>query len=62
MLRLDGRLPLDQAIGQVQQRTRRFAKRQWTWFRHEPDIEWMDLSKEETPAQAARRLEALLAR
>ena len=31
---LRGALPLDQAIASAQQATRRFAKRQLTWFRH----------------------------
>jgi tRNA dimethylallyltransferase len=33
---LDGRCPLDEAVGQVQARSRNFAKRQLTWFRHLP--------------------------
>jgi tRNA dimethylallyltransferase len=33
---LDGRMPLDQTIALIQQRTRNFAKRQITWFRHLP--------------------------
>jgi tRNA dimethylallyltransferase len=38
---LAGRLPLDQAIAQIQQATRRFAKRQITWFRKEPNVHWL---------------------
>ena len=30
-----------EAIPQIQQATRRFAKRQITWFRKEPDVHWL---------------------
>ena len=36
-----GRLPLQQAVEQIQQATRRFAKRQITWFRKEPNVHWL---------------------
>jgi tRNA dimethylallyltransferase len=35
---LEGRLPLAVAVANIQQSTRRFAKRQLTWFRREPDV------------------------
>ena len=37
---IDGSLTPEQAIEETQVHTRRYAKRQWTWFRREPDIEW----------------------
>jgi tRNA dimethylallyltransferase len=36
-----GRLSREEAIQQIQQATRRFAKRQLTWFRREPDVRWL---------------------
>ena len=39
---LDGELPRDAAIAQDARRNQAFAKRQRTWFRAEPDIEWLD--------------------
>jgi tRNA dimethylallyltransferase len=36
----DGSAP-SEAIEQIQQATRRFAKRQVTWFRKEPDVHWL---------------------
>jgi tRNA dimethylallyltransferase len=39
---LEGRLPLATAVANIQQSTRRFAKRQLTWFRREPDVHWLD--------------------
>jgi tRNA dimethylallyltransferase len=38
---LEGRLPLRDAVAQIQQATRRFAKRQLTWFRKEPAVRWL---------------------
>jgi tRNA dimethylallyltransferase len=37
---LDGRTNLESALGATILATRRFAKRQRTWFRREPDIRW----------------------
>ena len=39
---LHGRITLDQAIARIQQTTRQFAKRQFTWFRREPDVHWLE--------------------
>jgi tRNA dimethylallyltransferase len=36
-----GLLTLDQAIASAQLETRQYAKRQWTWFRRDPDIVWL---------------------
>ena len=38
----DGRLSLDEAVATDAQRNVAFAKRQRTWFRSEPDIDWID--------------------
>jgi tRNA dimethylallyltransferase len=38
---IEGRLSLADAVAQIQQATRRFAKRQLTWFRKEPDVAWL---------------------
>ena len=42
---LDGVRTLDEAITLLKQNTRRFAKRQLTWFRNDPRIEWIDSSQ-----------------
>ncbi len=39
---LRGELTPDQAIDSAQRNTRRYAKRQMTWFRHEASIEWIE--------------------
>ncbi|HEX9980307.1 MAG TPA: tRNA (adenosine(37)-N6)-dimethylallyltransferase MiaA [Flavobacterium sp.] len=43
---LDGEIPLETAVAEIKKNTRRFAKRQLTWFRRNPDISWFDF---ETP-------------
>ncbi len=43
---LDGEWELDFAISEIKKNTRRFAKRQLTWFRKDTEIEWFD-SKED---------------
>lgn len=41
-LHLAGQLTLDEAILDTQMETRRYAKRQWTWFRKDPGASWFD--------------------
>lgn len=40
---LDGECTLDDAVSQIKQSTRHFAKRQLTWFRRERDVTWLDI-------------------
>ncbi len=39
---LDGKTTLPEATASIQQNTRRFAKRQLTWFRKDADIHWVN--------------------
>lgn len=39
---LDGQLSLDEAADVIRQNTRRYAKRQLTWFRREASTKWID--------------------
>jgi len=39
---LEGRITLAVAVTNIQRSTRRFAKRQLTWFRREPDVHWLE--------------------
>ena len=41
---LRGEMPMDKAIDLIKQGTRRYAKRQWTWFRRDPRTVWFDWS------------------
>jgi tRNA dimethylallyltransferase len=53
---LDGELTRDAAIELDARRNVAFAKRQRTWFRSEPGIQWIDAADDPLPeAQAAVR-------
>jgi tRNA dimethylallyltransferase len=39
---LQGRLSLDAAIADYQAATRRYIRRQQTWFRRQPAIQWIE--------------------
>ena len=39
---LEGNLSLEDTIEQIKKDTRHFAKRQFTWFRRERDVTWID--------------------
>lgn len=43
---IDGKLNLNEAVNLIKQNTRRFAKRQMTWFRRYDDIKWIDSNSE----------------
>ena len=40
---LDGLVSLDEAVGAIVTRTRRFAIRQERWFRRDPRVRWIDI-------------------
>ncbi|HTP06181.1 MAG TPA: tRNA (adenosine(37)-N6)-dimethylallyltransferase MiaA [Nitrospirota bacterium] len=39
-----GKTSRDEAVSLLKRDTKRFAKRQFTWFRREPEAQWMDIS------------------
>jgi len=41
-LHFDGEITLEFAIEEIKKNTRRFAKRQITWFKKDPAITWFD--------------------
>lgn len=49
---LDGTLSEEEAIHRTAIRTRQLAKRQMTWFRHQADVVWVDVS----PADSIERI------
>ena len=40
---LSKRIGWDEAVRQIKRDTRHYAKRQWTWFKADPEIHWRDL-------------------
>ena len=54
---LDGECTYLEAVQQLKQNTRRFAKRQLTWFRKDTRVEWID--RESTPDVVTHLLEKI---
>ncbi|KZZ82760.1 tRNA (adenosine(37)-N6)-dimethylallyltransferase MiaA [Bacillus sp. SJS] len=53
---LDGEISLEEAVEQLKQNSRRYAKRQLTWFRNRMDVKWYDM----TPlAQSEQKLDEI---
>ena len=58
---LDGKLTLEQAFDETIRATRRYAKRQQTWFRREHGVCWIDASVDGAARRAQRRIVEVLA-
>jgi len=50
---LDGRATLEAARAETRRRTRNYAKRQWTWFRREPEVAWFEIDADAVEPFAA---------
>jgi tRNA dimethylallyltransferase len=48
-----GTLDEAEALRRMQRDTMRYAKRQWTWFAREPDVQWLDVALAGGPEGAA---------
>jgi tRNA dimethylallyltransferase len=53
---LRGLYSLQEAIRLIKRDTRRYAKRQMTWFRKEPHVQWIDLKPEDQTQQVAEKV------
>lgn len=53
---LSGQYDRAEALRLLQRDTRHFAKRQLTWFRKEPGLQWWSLSEQDSPQDVAGRL------
>jgi tRNA dimethylallyltransferase len=51
---LNGEISKDEALAQAQAATRQYAKRQYTWFRHQPPADW---HRHEAPLNSEQRHE-----
>ena len=40
---LDGKWELSEAVERMKGNTRRYARKQLTWFKNDPDIQWIEL-------------------
>ncbi|MBL0048299.1 MAG: tRNA (adenosine(37)-N6)-dimethylallyltransferase MiaA [Bacteroidetes bacterium] len=55
---LDAKISIEQALLLIQQNTRRYAKRQMTWFRRDQEINWFEVL--ENNAELINKVKALL--
>jgi tRNA dimethylallyltransferase len=51
-----GDLSLAAAVALIKTRTRQLAKRQLTWFRREPRLDWIEIGRDEPPSDTATRV------
>lgn len=58
---LRGELSLPEAIDLLKRDTRRFAKRQLSWFRRMPDIHWVDVTDAEKKEEHLRTISGIIA-
>ena len=56
----EGERPLADCVAGLKQASRRYAKRQLTWFRHMDGVVWLDAGAPDLAAQALRLAEAFL--
>jgi tRNA dimethylallyltransferase len=54
---LEGEWTLDEAMADIQRETRRFAKRQETWFRKDSEITWFDAQEDRLPPRILEHIE-----
>ena len=55
-----GRCTIEEAADQVRQSSRRYAKRQLTWFRRNPAVHWLRRKKTDTTAEIIRQARQIL--
>ncbi|MDD5116522.1 MAG: tRNA (adenosine(37)-N6)-dimethylallyltransferase MiaA [Candidatus Omnitrophica bacterium] len=55
-----GKYSLDEAKRLIQRNSRHYAKRQLTWFRKDKRARWVNIKKEESSVEVARRIYKLL--
>ena len=56
---IEGRADRDEAVAAVKQASRRYAKRQLTWFRSDPRIRWIDVTEMSSQQAASAALDAI---
>ncbi len=57
---LDNTVSLEEMTENLKQNTRRYAKRQLTWFRNQLDAEWIEMNYNYSPEKVAKNIEKSL--
>ena len=57
---LEGNIPLERAIELIKRNTRRYAKRQLTWFRRDERITWFDIKDENDLEKVSEKILSLI--
>ncbi len=57
---LEGEYPVEEAVRLIKRNTKRYAKRQFTWFRKEEDLNWVDITGAKGPDAVVEKLQPLL--
>jgi len=52
----DGKMSLEEAIANLKQNSRRYAKRQLTWFRNKMDVVWFDMTDVENISKKIKEI------
>jgi tRNA dimethylallyltransferase len=55
----EGKVSFEQAVENLKQNSRRYAKRQLTWFRNKMDVKWFDMTEEMEPISLAKKIDEI---
>lgn len=55
----DGRISLEEAVENLKQNSRRYAKRQLTWFRNKMNVEWFDMTGVDDSTKLAKKIDEI---
>ena len=55
----DGSISLEDAVEKLKQNSRRYAKRQLTWFRNKMDVKWFDMTDVEMPDTFSKKIDEI---
>lgn len=55
----DNKISLEEAVNQLKQNSRRYAKKQLTWFRNKMNVEWFDMTDVNTIANLHKKIEEI---
>jgi tRNA dimethylallyltransferase len=58
---LNGEYDRTEAVHRLKRDTKRYAKRQFTWFNRDPSIRWIDLAESDGDGEAFKKVEAAVA-